>query len=143
MGKTGREAYLVVIGNDAHTNTSLMGLDDSVGCVVVGDSEHTDIQRLFGIAQCLDKIAKAVLGWEEDGANKHTVVRLVVILLMVLNDMASQMMVRREWWGRRGLVSVTTRFLDDDRLEPRNLYPTKRERLSAIAPTMGIMTQLK
>ena len=71
-----------------------MGLNDSVGCLVVGDGEHTDIQRLFGIAQRLDKVAKAFLGWEEDRADEDTVLSLVVVLVMVLFEVADQVIMR-------------------------------------------------
>lgn len=69
-----------------------MGLNDSFGGLVVGDGEHTDIQRLFGIAQRLDKVAKALLGWEEDRADEDTVVGFVVVLVMVLFEVADQVM---------------------------------------------------
>lgn len=53
-------AYLLAVGNDADLDAAFVGTNDGVGKMVVGDGVDTDIQRLLGAIQSLDKLLEAL-----------------------------------------------------------------------------------
>lgn len=64
--------------------------DNSFSKLVICDGEHTNVQRLLSIVQCLDQLFEVRLRWEEDctdkdvGSSTATAASLMIVVVVVV-----------------------------------------------------------